>query len=345
MSTLTLASAIEFASSEWGILLALGLSFPIIVSIRRSLRRLHRSSRLPSNYERVLILGASSGIGRAIAHLYASRGARVCIVSRREDELNAVVEECRNLSMKAGHGEYQAGGRRVISVVADFSETDDMVRVRDFLETEWRGLDTCLVVAGVSALKPLMAVAGVENVGRSFKPPQADAEGIQKTLDAGTLAAKCNYLGPLVSAVTLIPLLSTTSPAPSILLLSSLAATVPAPTRSIYASSKAASLMLYESLAIEHPAIHWSYVLPATVEGAFRSSAVDGGEVREADPNIRGIKREAVAKRCVSAIDNGDRMVYMPWYTEWAPFIYWVWPGYIEWRASKKYRFAPTKSS
>ncbi|EPQ61266.1 NAD P-binding protein [Gloeophyllum trabeum ATCC 11539] len=319
--------------------LAAGLSIPIILSIRRSLNRFHRSSSVPENYERVLVLGASSGIGRAIAHIYASRGARVCVVARREAELETVAEECRALSTTAGHGEYQAGGKRVIHVVADFAEVDDMVKVRTALETEWRGLDTLIVAAGVSALKPLLEVAGVEKKGKTFTPPAADEVGLQKTVEVTAAAMKGNYIGPLVAAVSLIPLLSTTSPSPSILLLSSLASVIPAPTRTLYGSTKSASLMLYQSLSIEHPSIHFSFVLPSTVEGNFRASAVDGGEAREADPNTTGLKREVVARRCVKAVDEGDGMVFLPWLMGWSQLVYWACPDFVKWRAMKKYNF------
>ncbi|TFK48060.1 NAD(P)-binding protein [Heliocybe sulcata] len=334
--------------------LALGLSIPIFLSIRRSLNRFHRSSKLPENYERVLILGASSGIGRAIAHIYASRGARVCIVSRREGELETVAEECRALSTTAGHGEYQAGGKRVLHVVADFAEVEDMVRVRSALETEWRGLDTLVVAAGVSALKPLMEVAGVEKKGKIFSPPQAYETGLQKAVEIANAAMKGNYVGPLVAASTTvealrliqpqIPLLSTTSPSPSVLLLSSLASVIPAPTRTLYGSTKSASFMLYQSLSIEHPDIHFAFVLPSTVEGNFRASAVDAGEVRESDPNASGLKREAVARRCVKAVDEGDGVVFMPWLMSWSQLVLWACPEFVRWRAMKKYNFSSDES-
>lgn len=137
-----------------------------------------------------------------------------------------------------------------------------------------------------------------------------------------------------------IPTLSATSPSPSILLLSSLAAAVPAPTRSLYASTKSASLQLYQSLAIEHPTIGFSFVLPSTVEGSFRSSAVDGGKPREDDPEAHGLKRETVARRCVRAVDEGDRTVYMPAFYRFAQVMYWLVPSYVEWRARVKYNFS-----
>ncbi|KAG6825403.1 hypothetical protein H0H92_003816 [Tricholoma furcatifolium] len=107
---------------------------------------------------------------------------------------------------------------------------------------EWQGVDTIIVAAGVSALQPLMAVAGVEADagGASFTPSQASEESLQRAVDISGAAARGNYTGPLVTAITFIPLLVSSSSAPSILLVSSLASVIPAP-RTLYASTKAAS--------------------------------------------------------------------------------------------------------
>lgn len=61
--------------------LGLSLAVPLLSQVPSYLRRLQRASKLPYPYERVLIIGASSGIGRSTAHLYASRGARVYLAS------------------------------------------------------------------------------------------------------------------------------------------------------------------------------------------------------------------------------------------------------------------------
>jgi len=43
-----------------------------------------------------IITGASSGIGRASAKLFAQEGASVVMGARREDRLNALAEDIRN---------------------------------------------------------------------------------------------------------------------------------------------------------------------------------------------------------------------------------------------------------
>lgn len=49
----------------------------------------------------VVITGASSGIGRAAAHAFASKGARVVVGARDEAALNEVIEECAALGASA----------------------------------------------------------------------------------------------------------------------------------------------------------------------------------------------------------------------------------------------------
>src|SRR5258706_579940 len=153
------------------------------------------------------------------------------------------------------------------------------------------------------------------------------SSGIGKEIALTALAG--NYLGPLLSAVTFvrfiipfqltwfthagtvqIPMLESTSPSPSICQISSIASIIPAPTRSIYGSTKAASFILYRSLSIEHPRIGFSIVCPATVEGDFRGSAVDSGDVRE---SLKGaLKAEFVARECEKAVNVGTKLAFMP---------------------------------
>ncbi|CAN8104644.1 unnamed protein product [Discula destructiva] len=293
---------------------ALAVTVPALFLLNRSTKnRRHLSS------ERVLVLGASSGLGRSIAQHYVRRGARVCVVARRGDKL----------------AEFDSDYKCLVQV-ADMTAVQDMVRVRSVIQSAWGGLDTVHVCAGVSALQPLMALAGVREGVRD----DASAEGVQAAVEVAGRAMKGNFEGPLVAAVTFIPMLERTSQSPSILLVSSAAAIIPAPTRALYASSKASSLLLYQALAIEHRSIAFSFLLPSTIEGNFRASAVDAGPVREADPNKHGLKTEYVAGRCIDAVDKGiTGTIVIPWFYTLGWAMYYIWPAVIERAAMKKYNF------
>ncbi|KAF8959804.1 hypothetical protein BDZ97DRAFT_1666623 [Flammula alnicola] len=312
---------------------------PLLIALYRVSKKPRRFLKVPKSKERVLVLGASSGIGRSVARQYAARGARVCVVGRRESLLKEVERECWSARAQATAGLAEASQQDIFGVAADFANVDDMVRVRSAIEAAWEGLDTLVVAAGVSALQPLMAVAGVE-VQHGVKLPQATPEGIQRTADVALAAIRGNYVGPLIAIVTFIPLLSNTSKAPSVVLVNSLASIIPAPTRTLYASTKASSLVLYQALSIEHPNIAFTSFMPSTVEGDFRASAVDSGPVREKDPNAHGLKREDVARRCIQAADNGEKAVFMPETMRYAHLLYWIWPSFIERMASRKYNFS-----
>ncbi|OTA58940.1 short chain dehydrogenase [Hypoxylon sp. EC38] len=283
----------------------------------------NRQRRIKPAEERVLVIGASSGLGRAVAKQYAARNARLCIVARRAEQLAQLAKEC---------------GEKCFFVVADFSDAGDMVRVREEILGKWHGLDTLCVCAGVSAVQPVMKLAGVD-VGQD---DDANGAGIQHAVDIAARATQGNVYGPLVAALTFIPLLTRTSTSPSILLVSSVAAVVPAPTRALYAATKASSLLLFQSLAIEHPNITFTFILPATIEGNFRASAVDADPAtRETGPNQRGLKLDYVAQRCLDSVDQQVRgNVIIPWFPySIAHHLYYLWPSLIEKQARKKYNF------
>uniref|UniRef100_H2LI64 Hydroxysteroid (11-beta) dehydrogenase 1-like a n=2 Tax=Oryzias latipes TaxID=8090 RepID=H2LI64_ORYLA len=79
---------------------------------------------------RVLVTGASSGIGEQMAYHYARFGAQVVITARREKVLQQVVEKCLSL-----------GAQKAVYIAADMSTDADPDRVVDFALEELGGLD------------------------------------------------------------------------------------------------------------------------------------------------------------------------------------------------------------
>jgi short-subunit dehydrogenase len=81
---------------------------------------------------RVLVTGASSGIGAATARLLAQSGATVGIVGRRADLLSSVLEECRSFapgcrSWVADLGDLELAERIVDEAVETFGDLDVLI--------------------------------------------------------------------------------------------------------------------------------------------------------------------------------------------------------------------------
>ena len=113
------------------------ISIAVIFGLQHILRRVRKTRRsriLLRTRERVLVIGASSGIGRAIAHEYAAKGSRVCVVGRREQQLQQVADECASMVPVYAAGSAPDEASRILPIKADFCNVDDMVALREQLE-------------------------------------------------------------------------------------------------------------------------------------------------------------------------------------------------------------------
>jgi NAD(P)-dependent dehydrogenase (short-subunit alcohol dehydrogenase family) len=86
-----------------------------------------------------LITGASSGIGRATAFKFASEGAKVALVARREEKLEEVVKEIR------------AHGGEAKGIAADVTRETEVERVVAETAGAYGGIDVLVNAAGIIA--------------------------------------------------------------------------------------------------------------------------------------------------------------------------------------------------
>jgi NAD(P)-dependent dehydrogenase (short-subunit alcohol dehydrogenase family) len=87
--------------------------------------------------KRVVITGASRGLGSVLAHAFSRGGAKVALVARTERDLKAVAEVLPGPTM-------------VLS--GDVTDEDFNEAVADAVVAEWGGLDVWIANAGVSPL-------------------------------------------------------------------------------------------------------------------------------------------------------------------------------------------------
>jgi NADP-dependent 3-hydroxy acid dehydrogenase YdfG len=91
----------------------------------------------------VIIAGASSGIGEATAKLLAQKGAKLVLVARREDRLQAIVNEIK-----------QVGGEAVY-IKADVVSSEDLQKVAQFALKQFGRIDVLVNNAGVMPVSKL----------------------------------------------------------------------------------------------------------------------------------------------------------------------------------------------
>jgi short-subunit dehydrogenase len=87
------------------------------------------------NGQRILITGASSGIGRALAEQAAHAGARVALVSRSADKLNELAAQLTT----------------ALAIPADVTLETERRRLLDVVVGRWGGLDVLINNAGVGS--------------------------------------------------------------------------------------------------------------------------------------------------------------------------------------------------
>lgn len=98
------------------------------------------------NNKVVVITGASSGIGATSAKTLASNGAKVVLGARREQKLQALVNEI------------QANGGQATYRVTDVTKPEDLQALVALAQTEFGGVDVIFNNAGIMPSSPISAL-------------------------------------------------------------------------------------------------------------------------------------------------------------------------------------------
>jgi short-subunit dehydrogenase len=228
----------------------------------------------------VVITGASSGIGAALARQLGARGDRVVLAARREPELQALATEI---------------GSHAHAVVADVTHRADVERLRD---------------RAIAACGPIDV--WVNNAGRGISKNVLDLtdDEIDEMI---TINLKSALYGMQVAVPHFIE-----RRRGQVINVSSFLSRVPMATiRSAYSASKAAlnslTANLRMDLAHSHPGIHVTLVMPGLISTEFAKHAVHGTPpMNPASPGAAPASQSAdeVAAVIVGVIDRPVAEVY-----------------------------------
>jgi short-subunit dehydrogenase len=224
----------------------------------------------------VIIVGATSGIGRATAHAFAERGATLVLAARSDAELDAVVSEC------------EQRGATTSSRALDIGEPDAAEALLREAMTEHGRVDTWVNAAAV------LAAGGVEDTS---------AEEVERIV-------RTNVLGPVYAARA--ALRQFRQQGGGVLInVSSMLGVVPNPVVPLYTMTKFGVRGL--SLSLHHRAHAWPgvrvcVVLPGPIDTPmFQRAANHTGRVLRAIPPA--IAPERVAAAIVSCARRPRRQV------------------------------------
>ena len=228
----------------------------------------------------VIITGASSGIGRALAFECAARGARVTLAARSLDKLNEVAQELA------------AAKHEVLIVRADVSlEEDCKAIIRKTVERFGR-IDILINNAGIS-------------MRASFTDVSLDV--IRSLIDV-------NFWGTVYCTKYAIPYLLESKG--SVTGVSSIAGFVGLPGRTGYSASKFALKGFLDTIRTEYlkKDIHVLLACPGFTASNIRNTALgaDGTQQGES-PRDEGamMTSEEVARRIVNAIEKRKRTLIL----------------------------------
>ena len=229
----------------------------------------------------VLITGASSGIGKALALGIADKNVQLILAARRMDELKSLQAAC------------QQKGAECSILFIDVASTESIGEFAAEVTQQFSQIDVLINNAGISQ--------------------RSQAEETSIKVDRRIM--EVNFFGPVHLTKLLWPLLTKSGHA-NIVLISSVVGTFGFPQRSAYSASKHALEGFFESWMLENKRdnIHFTTIAPGRIYTNISYAALkaDGSAHQVLDEGqAKGIKPEACAKKIINGIIRNKRKVYV----------------------------------
>jgi short-subunit dehydrogenase len=226
--------------------------------------------------QRVVITGASSGIGAATAVEFARLGAVVGLVARREPQLAEVLASCRAFTPESA------------MFVADLADLDHI----DVLVAD--------VIAAFGQIDVLVNNAGVPKRRKVTALTVADAESVMRM----------NYLSPVALTLAALPAMRERG-AGHVVNISSMGAHMVSFGVGAYAATKAALELFTEAMYVElaGTGVHAHIVVPGTTRSEF-STPKDGNDPPFPSDPATTVDPEVVAAAIIASLSDERLITY-----------------------------------
>jgi short-subunit dehydrogenase len=220
---------------------------------------------------RILITGASQGIGKALAELAAARGAKVLVCARKVELLEELAKEIR------------AKGGVIEIVQADVTSPEDRQKMVDAAQKAFGGLDILVNNAGIGATGHFA---------------DCSADRLRQIMEV-------NFFGLTETTRAFLPMLKQ-GVKPAIVNISSIAGKRGIPARSEYSASKFAVQGFSEAIRAElaKDGVDVLVVCPGLTQTNFSHNMIEQKALVQLD-HMRGMTPEEVAAQTIKAIEKG----------------------------------------
>ncbi|MDO4190140.1 MAG: SDR family NAD(P)-dependent oxidoreductase [Bacteroidales bacterium] len=244
----------------------------------------------------ILITGASSGIGEALALAFAHEGANLLLTARSLDKLQVVAEQCR-----------KQGALEVDVQQLDMANQQQIITFAQECNDNRKPFDYIVLNAGISQR----------------------AKTLETAFEVDEQIMQTNYFGPVLLVKHLDSLKTHRT---HLAVTSSISGLFGFPLRSAYCASKHALFGFFESLELENEHLSVTFLIPGRVNTPISKSAMlaNGERYNQMDAGqANGIPVEKCAKQALKAIAKhkhrkliGGSELLMVYIKKWCPPLF-----------------------
>lgn len=248
----------------------------------------------------MVLTGASSGLGKALSLAFAQTGAKLVLAARRQDALDNVAQQCRDL------------GADTVSVLTDVTDAAACERLMTEARQAFGGVDVVVLCAGISMW--------------------ARADTITDPALYHKLVS-VNYLGAVYTVHAALDDLKNRRGL--VVAISSIQGQLGVPYHAGYGASKFALQGFVEGLEAElEGQLRFLTVYPSWIRGtelrqhALSTDASSNGNARRAHSK-NALEPDRCSRDIIEAIRTGKRRLYLPGYLRFIPWLKLIAPGLL----------------